>query len=183
MGLIRLSNQRPDNEIQQAIQKAVNMAKQEWGQLNYEGEYAKSGFGITILRPKDLNVASGSTVTGTAQGSVGWYYSIATASTWTTMIEVDTEDDLYLIIEGVMSRMASPSVLQVKFTVNGEELPIINIEEMYTWDLARAYLSKPFIVKPKSNFKFEAIGSKASTAELFGLLGHIIAKRSRLIKK
>lgn len=181
--LLRLVSSRPDAEINKAIQLAVQQATQDWQPQRFEGQYPQSGFGIAILRAKELNVANGSTVTGTAQGSIGWIYSIATASTWTTMMNVTTNNDLYIVIEGVFCRQASPAITEIKFTVSGQELPIIGVEEMYTWDLARAYFDRPFIVRPEQPFKWETVGSKTSTAEYFGLLGHMIAKRSRLIKK
>jgi len=181
MRLLRLTAERPDAAIRKAVQEAIRLAETEWAPLRFEGIYPERGFGITTLRPKDI-VYDG-TLTGTAQSSIAWIFSISAASTWVDIVDITLSNDLYVVIEGVFSRMADPSITAIKFVVGGIDLPVINIEEMYTWDLARAYFEQPIIVKPSTALKIRAVGTKASTAEYFGFIGHTIAKRPFLIKE
>ena len=182
MRLLRLTAERPDAKIRDTIKKTISDAEVEWAPLRFEGIFPAKGFGITNLRPKDI-CFDGSTLTGTAQSSIAWIFSIAAASTWYDIVDLTISQDLYVIIEGVFSRMADPSITNIKFVVDGSDRPIINVEEMYTWDLSRAYFEEPIVVKPSTSLKIRAVGTKASTAEYFGFMGHIIAKRPFLIKE
>lgn len=182
MRLLRLTSDRPDTAIRTKVQEAIELAKAEWKPLLYEGVYPKSGFGISTLRPKDI-CYDGTSLTGVAGSSIAWIFSLAAASTWYSLVDLTLSSDVYVVIEGVFSRMGDPSLTNIKFTNDGTELPVENIEEMYTWDLARAFFTEPIIMKSNTAIKIEGVGTKASTAEYFGFIGHTIAKRPKLIKK
>lgn len=185
MGLLRLSDKRPDREIDKCINAVIADANVRWSPLTFEGEYPNSGYGITTLRPKDI-CYDGSTLTGTygsSHSTIYWCFSLAAAGTWYSIVDLTLDEDNYITLEGVLSRMASPVLSAIQVTANGQDQPIINVEEMYTWDLARGWFSKPLWIQPKAPLVIRAVGSAASTAEQFGFLGHTIAKRARLIKR
>lgn len=182
MRLLRLSQERPDAAIKTAVQKAIGLAAEEWKPAKYEGSFPESGFGIATLRPKDI-CYDGSTLTGTAGSTIAWIFSLAAASTWYDLVNVTLSQDIYIVVTGVQSRMADPSLTNIKFVVDGKEYPVENIEEMYGWDLARAFFTEPVVGMAGKQFKIRGVGTKASTAEYFGPIGHAIAKRSFLIRE
>jgi hypothetical protein len=176
--LLRLTDERPDRAIREAIQAVVNDATVEWAPMKFEGEFPTKGFGITELRPKYVYSTASA-----MQGSAYWLMSISAASTWLSWIDVTITDMLYVVITGIFNLSASPSATEIFPSANGEDLPVVNIEQMYAWDLARGWFPKPFSVKPAGNLKVWAQGSAASTGEKLGLLGHGIGKRAYLITK
>lgn len=181
--LIRLTEKRPDKEIINTVKDAVKDAMAKWSE-NYEGEYPKTGFGVTNLRPRDVALTNAATgVQGSCASSIYWgLISITTASAWGDWINLTIDDRAYLVVTGIFNLDSNPQITNLRFKANGEDLPAMNIEELYSWDLARAYLSKPFFVRPENNLTVRYVGQSTKTAvERIGLLGYCIAKRSYLI--
>lgn len=177
----------PPPAVDATIQAAIAEAHIYWQPLRYEGEFPKSGFGIQALRPWHIFYdCTSRTMTGTYGSTTGafWTFSFAAASTVYSIINnITTSERAYLCIEGFFSRQPDPKVTEVQFVINAEETPQINIEEMYCWDLAEAWLNKPFYIKPGTQLTMRAIASDASTPESFGILGHTIAKRPYLFSR
>jgi len=176
--LIRLTENRPDVEIQKGIAAAIKHATDMWAPLQYEGEYPSKGFGITTLRPRDVYTAS------TMLGSAYWTISIAAASTWQDWIDVALTDMAYVIVTGIFNIDPAPKTVEIRGKCAGNDLPVVNIEEMYAWDLARAWFTKPFWAKPSDGITIRAMGKAATTVgERLGLLGYTVGKRAYLIKE
>lgn len=176
--LYRLYNEMPRSEIQAAINDVVNHARTEWAPLPFEGEFPMRGFGIANLRPKDLYA----TTTG-MQSSVYWACSQNAASGYSSFVNMTISDMAYVLITGVMSLDANPTITMMQPDANGVTLPVMDFEEMYSWDLARAWLSAPFSVKPEGNLTIDTIGTSIVQKEKFGLLGKTVAKRTYLISQ
>jgi hypothetical protein len=91
-------------------------------------------------------------------------------------------EDCYLIITGIFNLTPNAKVTEMYIKANGEDLPIINLEEMYAYDLSRVFFTAPFIVKPKSGFTVQVYAT-AATQERLGFVGYCLAKRAYLINK
>jgi hypothetical protein len=177
--LLKLTDKRPDAEINSLVDAVIADAGATWGPEKFDGEYPKSGFGIGILRPKDVQVEDGSAESG-AVGSIYWGASIAAASTWQDWINISTSEDCYIIVTGIFCLDATPNVTAIRPYIDGEDMPVIDIEQLYSWDEAKGWFSKPFAVKPQKSFKLRIVGKTAGVAKI-GLLGYVVAKRGYLI--
>jgi len=177
--LLKVTDKRPDAEIDKLVDAVIADATAAWSPEKFDGEYPKTGFGIGILRPKDVQVKAGVAL-DTAVGSVYWGASIAAASTWQDWINITTSLDAYLIITGVMILDATPNVVAIRPHVDGEDFPVIDVEQIYAWDEAKGWFSKPFAVKPGKSFKIRILAKNAGIANI-GLLGYKVAKRGYLI--
>lgn len=179
--LLRLTDMRPDVEIEKAIDATVGDATAAWEPQDYEGEYPVSGFGIGTLRPKYVLTTA---ITSAFLSSAYWGASVAASQTFADWINVTMTDMCYVIPTGVFDLEAAPKITEVHNEANGQSLPTINIEEMFGWDLARAFYRKPYVVRPNNNITVAIQGRDVTTAgERFGLLGYAIAKRAYLILK
>ena len=174
--LIRVSDARPDEAIRKMIDGVISEAREEWKPAEYEGYFPRTGFGITELRVKHVP-SYGGTYWGSSHY---WAVSITASNTFEEWINGTMTDMAYIIIEGLFNREASPKIYEVSPNANGNDLPTISIEHMYTYDMARAWLEAPFSVKPNSQFIWR---NKADDTgiERFGLMGHTVAKRAYLI--
>lgn len=172
---------RAEATITQAVQTAVTDAESLWAPEKFDGVFPIKGFGVKRLQPRDL-VGQGAATTVLIGPTVSaWVFSINTANTWETMIANATlSDSAYVILTGFFNYDANPDVDAIKITADGIEYPVIDIQEMYGWDVATAYFSHPIIVRPE---KLISIRGRARTASQknFGFLGYTIAKRSYLI--
>lgn len=182
MKLLELTSERPDAAINALIQATINEAARYWEPEAFGGEYPKTGFGIGRLTPKDVFCPSDATTTGAWTRSTGWGVSIAAASTWQDWIDVTTSDSAFFIVTGIFCLDAIPNVTHIRPHVDGNDWPIVDIQEMYTFQEPKAYFSKPFAIRPEKKFKMRVIGTAAGVAKL-GLLGFKIAKRSYLISE
>lgn len=102
------------------------------------------------------------------------------SSVWTCWISCDVDERSYLVITGIFNNTANPGIAEMKIECNGQDLPIMNIEQMYGLDVARVWFEKPFIIKPYGHLKIEVYGRLEGT-EYIGLMGYCIAKRAYLI--
>lgn len=169
MALLRLLDEKPDEEIRQVLRQVIDDAKVEWSPLEYEGEYPIKGFGITEIRPRHVGLSTD-------------YWQFTVTSSWSDWINKTLSDNNYIVVEGIFNLTPDPQTTEIFPSANGKDLPIINIEQLYTLDIARAWFGKPFAVKPNGNLTIQAIG-RATNTEHLGLLGHTIAKVSYLINK
>lgn len=185
MGLLRLTNKRPDADIDEAIRATIADANTLWEPLQFEGEFPLNGFGIANLRPYHVQ----NTTTNLPQTSNRNYWETCQviSSAYSTWINLTVDEDSYLIITGYFSLEQQAAVTEIKFSANGVDLPPINVEEMHSWDLARGFFTKPFVVKPKSNFTVKVYGDPDrninQTTKRIGLLGYCVGKRAFLIKE
>lgn len=175
---------RADAAIKAAVDATIARARQDWSTLNFENEYPTSGFGIGTLLPKDIHVTNQATgAQGSNVSSVYWgLISITTTSAKQTWIDLRIDDRLYIIVTGFFNLDPDPQITSLKFSAQGKELTWLNIEHMYGWDLARAYLSKPLVISPGRPFKVEIVGRNAKPIpERIGLLGYRVAKAEYII--
>lgn len=177
MKLLELTGERPDAAINALIQATINEAAKYWEPEEYGGEYPKSGFGIGRLQPRDCKLAATAWTSTT-----GWGVSLNAASTWQDWFDIVTSDSCFIVVTGVFCLDAIPNVTHIRPHVDGNDWPIIDINELYTFQEPKAYFSKPFAIRPEKAFKMRAIGMAAGVAKI-GLLGFVVAKRSYLIKE
>lgn len=183
MALLRLTDVRPDAEIEKLLRQTVADGEIEWKPLKYEGQYPTTGFGITELRPL---VLKGGT-TDNVISSIMWGASLAAtgaaASVYFTWFDVTLTDQAYAMPTGVFNLEATPQVTEMGPSANGLDLPTVNIEQMYALDVARAWFEKPFAARPNNNFKIQLVAQAAVGTERIGLVGYLLAKRSYLIHR
>lgn len=175
--LLTETTKRPDAAIDAKVREVIADAETLWEPEKFQGEFPQRGLGIRRLRPMDCVAA---TFSGGMAATHYWSYSIATAATWETWIDVVLSDSCYVVVTGIFSLDATPNVTMVKFEIDGKEYPVNNIEEIYALDVARVYFNVPIAVRPEKRMTIKIIGKAAGTGSL-GLLGYAIAKRSYLI--
>jgi hypothetical protein len=178
MVMLRLTEERPDANIKAAVSEVVRQAKSEWSPLAWEGEYPRGGFGITSISPE--HVYGGTT---SPNSSVTWGASITAACGWNDWFNTTITDQAYVIPVGVFDLDAAPQITEIQATANGVTLPVLNLEEMMGFDIARAFFTRPFAVKPNNNLTVAVTGRAATTDERFGLVGYTVGKRAYVITR
>jgi hypothetical protein len=178
MVMLRLSEERPDAAVKAAVNEVVRQARSEWSPLAWEGEFPRGGFGITSISPE--HVYGGTT---SPNSSVTWGASITTACTWNDWFNTTITDQAYVIPCGVFDLDSSPQVTEMQVSANGVDLPVMNIEEIFGFDIARSWFTRPFAVKPNNNLTIALAGRAATTDERFGLVGYTVAKRAYIISR
>lgn len=173
MKLLRHTEYTPDANIDQAIQDTIDDAERQWDPLEFQGEYPTTGFGISTLRPFHVGDPNASDYNW-------WDIAISSPNAWQDWINTTIDEKLYVIICGIFDLSPSPSLTELGFKANGQDLPVQNIEEMFAFEEPRAWLSAPFVIKPEGNLTTRIYGKTAQTEEL-GLLGYAVAKRALLI--
>lgn len=175
MALLRTTDVRPDEAIEALVKEVTKSAETEWAPLKYEGQYPVGGFGITELRPKHIMDTSN------MPSSASWVASINTASTaFNTWMDITLTDMAYVIQTGVFDLEAAPVVTEIAPSANGQDLPTVNLEQMFALDVARVWHEMPFAARPNNNFKNQLL-ARATGTERIGLMGYVIAKRAYLI--
>lgn len=175
MALLKETNIRPDAAIDSLVKDVVKSAETEWAPLKYEGQYPVGGFGITELRPKHIRGG-----THNMPSTITWSASIATASTYFSWMDLTLTDMAYVIQTGVFDLEASPRVTEIAPTANGQDLPTVNLEQMFALDESRVWLEMPFAARPNNNLKNQLVARDAGI-ERIGLMGYVVAKRAYLI--
>ncbi len=181
---LRVTDKRPDAAIDQLIAAVAADARVTWN-LNYEGQYPKTGFGITNLRARDVtftNQVSG--LQGNVAGSAVWGVTAVTVSTWTDWINIPIDDRCYQIVTGIFNRSSFPSITHMRMRINGEDQAQMCLEPLYTWDQPHAWLEKPYAVRPAANHTVRLLTERTIAgvpAEKIGLLGYTVGKRTFLI--
>lgn len=181
MSLLRMTNVRPDAEIDKLLKSTVDDAETEWRPLKYEGQYPTTGFGISELRPL---VLKGGT-TDNIISSISWGASLAAgaASTYFTWFDLTLTDQAYVMITGVFDLESPPEVTEIGPSANGLDLPTVNIEQMHALDVSRAWFEKPFAARPNNNLKTQVVARVGIGTERIGYIGYLMAKRSYLIQR
>lgn len=165
--ILKLTYDSADKEIQKALAAAISDATSEFSPLKYEGAYPRSGFGIGSLRPRMVGIANDF-----------WQMSVTTS--FADWINHTLGPDEYAIVTGVFNLTVDPSTSQLFPKANGQDMPIMQIEDMYAEDVTRGWFPEPFVVRPNNNITIQAVGRVAQTERL-GLLGYTLARRSFLI--
>lgn len=177
MTLLNLIDARPDRAIQDLIDSLVTDAKTLWDPQEYEGWYPTKGFGITELAPFHLHAG------GTGWGSSNfWAASIAASSTWQDWMNHSQTDAAYAIITGVFNREPVPKATYLRPNPGGQDLPSVNLEQLYTLDIARAFFEQPWAVRPKSPCKLRIKGDNTGV-ERIGLTGYGLCQLAYIIKE
>ena len=171
MTLLRLVAERPDENIKAEIDKIAGEAAKEW-RLSFAKEYPVTGtqFGISQLRADHVGLTN------------NFVIAVAVANTWQDWLNTTIDEKAYVVIAGIFNRTASPGIYEIGHKANGQDLPVMPIEELYTFDMARGYFTRPYSVRPDGNLTTRCVGTTVQTENL-GLLGYTIAKRAYLIKE
>jgi len=197
---LNVIKETPDDAIAQSRKDTIQRAKDVWG-LDYadssDGLYPSGNqIGRTQFRPdmteiRDYNIglppANGGQWRTRVNIPGGGNAGVATdASGWGTFFDFTLEDDVFIIIEGVLSTDTTPTIREVRLNLSGTALPPMQIEEIYASEeeTNKGYLEIPVVVSPKSSFMFNIRSStvSANVDEGFGVLGEAIAKRGFLLK-
>ena len=173
MKLLRILEESPDEVINEAIQDTVDDATKLFEPLEFEGEYPTTGFGISTLRPFHVGDPNASDYNW-------WDIAVAAGNTWQDWVNGLIDEKAYIIVAGIFNITASPSVTEVAFKANGQDLPVQNIETMYAFEEPVAWFSAPFVIKPEGRIVARIYGKTIQTEEI-GMLGFCIAKRAYLI--
>lgn len=175
---------RAEQVIAQAVQAAISDAEALWQPEKFDGVFPTKGFGIRRLTARDMMGTNGAGGTSIWAGDSGgcWTLSIAAAShAWTNIISgAMVSDSCYLVLTGFFNLDGAPDIDAIKISADGIEYPIIDLQEMYGWDVANAYFTHPIIIRPEKTFTVAACARLAGVKR-FGFLGYTIAKRSYLI--
>ena len=185
--LARLSDKRPDIAIDKSVQLAIQKALEAFTPDTFEGPWSKGGLAITTLTPKHVSATNQATgLQGGVAGSGAWGITAVTASTWTNWISLQTDDRAYQVVTGVLNRSPAPNITLAQPFLNGNDQPIFSLEEMYTWDLARAFLMEPYVISPANQHKvqvFSPVTLAGVPSEQIGLLGYVVGRRAYLIQQ
>jgi len=177
MTLLRFTDKRPDAEIRTALDAAIVQARTDWAPIVYEDWYPRNGFGIADLRPKHCNAG------GTGWGSSNyWAASIAASNTFGDWMNFTLTNQAYIIQTGIFNKEAVPKTYEMQANANGEDLPVWNIEVLYTLDVARAWYEKPYTIRANNKLKIQ-LKAENTGVERIGLLGLCLAKRAFLIEQ
>jgi hypothetical protein len=179
--LYKMLDSRAEATIAQAVQTAIADAESLWAPEKFDGVFPTKGFGIKRLQPRDICGPGAATTIWCGAIISSWQWSITTAETWQVILSGSLlSDSCYVIITGFFNYDAAPDVDAIKITADGIEYPVIDIQEMYGWDVATAYFSHPIVVRPEKVITIRA-RAKSAGQKNFGFLGYTIAKRSYLI--
>ncbi|MDO8618417.1 MAG: hypothetical protein Q7R49_00570 [Candidatus Daviesbacteria bacterium] len=183
--LSRLSSKSPDLIIAQAVRETISLAETEFSPMTFEGPWTTGGLGISVLGPRNVGATNqASSLQGGVAGSGAWGVTAVTASTWTNWINLSIDNRIFIIVTGVFNRSSTPNITALKIFANGQDLPVITLEEMYTFEEQKAYFTQPVIIQPGNVLQiqvFSPITLAGIPAEQIGLTGYIVGKRAYLI--
>ncbi len=190
-------DKKPVSIIEHEIEDAVKAALTKWGMANpeagftspgYGGLYPKAGqIGRADLRPDDVGiivVAADGLGAGLWDNTTG-YTAAGAATGWVTEINVTTDEDAYLIIEGIRDLTVNPQLTEMQLSIMGTDYPVLHVTEMFNFDPAGfGWLPMPIVCPPKTSLKLQLRykATVAAAAELVGLIGEVIAKQTYLHK-
>ncbi len=182
--LTRLTQDFSDQNINQLVQATIAQATADFQPLQFQGEFPLDGFGIAVLRAKDLAVTNQATgLQSIAASSIVWgAQSIAAASLWQDWLNITIDSRIYTAVTGIFYPENAPIIEAIRVRANGIDLPVIQIEELQTYDVSFAFLERPFAVRAAQNLTLRVVASAAKAAvEHIGLLGYTVAKKAYLI--
>lgn len=190
-------DKKPVSNIEHEVEDTVKAALRKWDMPNPEAGFASPGFGGLYpkegqigradLRPDDVGIV---VVAGDGLGAGLWDnttgYTAASATTgWVTEINVTTDEDAYLIIEGIRDLTVNPHLTEMQLSIMGTDYPVQHVTEMFNFDPAGfGWLPMPIVCPPKTTLKLQLRykATVAAAAELVGLIGEVIAKQTYLQK-
>lgn len=176
---IRFMQESPDALIQAMRQTARQNAASNWTELQFGGfDPHGNQYGFADLRPTHLGLTN-STYAG--EWSVT---TIAAAGTATDWFNTTVHENTYILIYGCFNNTANPRIAELRFLFGGNELPWSNIQEIWGWDITRAYFEQGWVISPEQAIRgvVTATGACVAQSEKLGLLGEILAKRSYMIQ-
>ena len=176
---LRFVEQKPDETINGLRSLVLDDAKDNWANLKYGGFDAKdTSYGFADLRMTHLGLTN-----STYFGKWGTP-AVTSAGTATTWWDSTVHKDSYHLYYGIQNRTATPKIFEAKFYLGGVENAWLDLQEMYGWDIARYYFEQGLTVGPDQSTRAEvtAEATVAARAEILGLVGEILAKRSYIIK-
>ncbi len=187
MALLRFSDERPDEEIKASIQDTITDAMSLWSPLTFGAEYPTGAqFGISEIRP--FHIQNTTTLKPQTCNLNYWQTSTLIASSWNDWINVSLNKDTYVITTGLfnLEPVTTADLTELNPLANGVNLPVVNVEQLYALDVARAWFTKPFTTTPSSTLQIQAYakaGGSNQGSNRIGLLGHTVAKRYQLVTK
>ncbi|GAI94286.1 unnamed protein product, partial [marine sediment metagenome] len=162
--------QKPVAAIEAVIEEVLKKALKEWDMpevekgfmsRGYGGLYPKEGqLGRSDLRPDHVGIIATSADAGTTglagdQWTNNLVYSHDEGLTgWVLDRNITTDEDAYLIIEGVFDISPNPLLNAIQFGVGGVDFPVMNVRDIYLFDpFGMGWFPKPLWVPPKVNLK------------------------------
>lgn len=182
--LTRLTQDFSDQNINQLVQAVIAQAASDFQPLQFQGEFPLDGFGIAVLRAKDLAVTNQATgLQSLAASSIVWgVQSIATTSVWQDWLNISLDNRIYVAVTGILYPENAPIIEAIRVRANGIDLPVLQIEELQTYDVSFAFFERPFGVRAAQNLTVRVVGGPSKAAvEHIGLLGYTVAKKAYLI--
>jgi len=183
--LTRISHKSPDALIQESVSRTIQAAMQKFDEKLFEGPWTTGGLGIVSINPRNIAATNQATgLQGGVAGSGAWGVTAVTASTWTQWINLSIDDRIFLVVTGIMTRSPAPNITAIKPYANGQDLPQVSIEEMYTFEESKAYFTEPIIISPGNIFRIDVLSPVTLAgipSEQIGLMGYTIGKRAYLI--
>lgn len=173
---MRYSNERPDAAIKQIVDHTVGEAAKYFKNAAFKGEWATEGFGITAIRPQ--HVGAGNSFWG---GSHYWSACYAASETWSSWISATQTDLAYEVITGLFNLEASPITSELYLRMSGVDLPTLNVEEMYAYDISRLFFKAPVSISPTKPWDLYMKAVLGIGIERIGLLGYTVAAHPYLI--
>jgi len=157
---------------------AANMAEAHF-QKPFDGWLPKSGtFGATTLRPYhvDYTTASENEWYWTSDGSSG-------PLAFQEWFSVETDQTEVLFIYGYFNTSLIPNTRELQFTAGGKQLPVWNIEQLFSKQDRYFLLPRTITIDINSTFKGEASVRSLSTVESMGLIGIYFSTEGRLVRQ
>lgn len=167
MAILTTTLDTADPEIKRMVNETIKKATAEFSPLAYEGAYPRNGFGMAILRPRTVGIGND-------------YWQMTVTASFADWINHTLDQSEFVVVTGIMNLTADPATTQIWPKANGQDLPVVSIEELYALEKSRGWFEEPFAVSPNNNITVQAVGRIAQTERL-GLMGYHIAKRSYLI--
>lgn len=172
---MRFTNARPDGVVNEAIERAKGLAKTQFKNMGFDGEFPVSGYGITTMRPYHIQAG------GTNWGSSDYWASCFAASlTWENWISITQTDLAFEILTGMFNLAITPKTVEVYIQADGHQMPTINVEEMYAYDVSRLFWKRPMVITPEKSWDFARKGLNTGV-EREGLMGYTLGTRAYLI--
>ena len=190
-------DKKPVSIIEHEVEDTVKAALRKWDMpepdlgfmsRGYGGLYPREGqIGRAELRPDDVGII---VVAGDGLGAGLWdnttaYTAAAGTTGWVTEINVTTDEDAFLIIEGIRDLTVNPQLTEMQISIMGTDYPVQHVTEMFGYDPAGVgWLPMPIVCPPKTSLKIQLRykATVAAAAELVGLIGEVIAKQAYLQK-
>ena len=169
----------PDALIQAMRQTARQNAASNWTELQFGGfDPHGNQYGFADLRPTHLGLTN---TTYFGEWSVT---AIAAAGVGQDWFNTTVHENTYILIYGVFNNTPNPRAMELRFLFGGNELTWSQLQEIYGWDITRAYFEQGWVVSPEQAIRAVVTANAvcAAQTEFLGLLGEVLGKRSYMIQ-